>query len=191
MSQYRFYALIHVLSFYNQVISLKDLMTKRIFACFIILNLLLSCTNNESKKGAEQILQGDITREKIQKNLINSNSNIFDNKWPVQFMIDAKSFELTLKALNSISNCKLLADFDNHEVSPANVHSWNAKMVLFKDTINVSKMTYTDWEYPIYSFEWEESFDDVKLDSKIRKIEITLVKYQIKYKLVDYLKGPI
>ena len=170
------------------IAKLKDKMLKRILAYFIILNSLLGCNNIVSKKNDEPIIQGDITREKIQRNSIDSDANIFNNKWPVQFMIDAKSFEPTLNALNSISKCKIITDFTNHEITPANVHSWNAKMILFNDTIDVSKMTYSDWKLPIYSFGWEESFNNVKSDSKIKRIENALEEYQIKYKLVDYLK---
>jgi len=164
-------------------------MTKRILIYFIILIPFLGCNHTTSKKNKEPTLQGEFTREKIQNNSIGSDANIFNDKWPVQFMIDAKSFEPTLNALNSISKCEIIADFNNHEISPANVHSWNTKMVLFNDTVNVSKMTYSDWELPIYSFDWEESFDDVKTDSKIKKIENAFKQHQIKYKLVDYLKN--
>ena len=163
-------------------------MPKRLLAYFVILIPFLGCNIVISKENNDPILQGDITREKIQKNSIDSSANIFDNKWPVQFMIDAKSFEPTLNALNSISKCEIIADFTNHEISPANVHSWNAKMVLFNDTVSVSKMTYSDWNLPIYSFDWEESFDNVKTDSKIKKIESAFKQHKIEYMLVDYLK---
>ena len=162
-------------------------MLRTILSYLIIITCFFGCYNS-SKKGLEIGLQGDETRGKIQKNLINSNANIFNNKWPVQFMIDSDSFEPTINALNSISECKFISDFTNHEVSPANVHSWSAKMILFKDTINVSKMTYSEWKLPIFSFNWQESFDDVKVDSKIKKIENALKQNRIKYTLIDYLK---
>lgn len=163
-------------------------MSRRILLYLIIIMTCSYGCYNSSKKEIEQGLQGDTTREKIQKKLINSDTNIFKDKWPVQFMIDADSFEPTIDALNSISECKFISDFMNHEISPANVHSWNAKMVLFRDTINISKMTYSDWKGPIFSFNFEESFDDVKADSKIKKIENALKQNRIEYTLIDYLK---
>ena len=163
-------------------------MTKSIVAYVILLIALSGCKNSVTNKNNEPSLQGDITREKIQNNSIDSNANIFNNTWPVQFSINAKSFDPTVNALNSISTCELISDFANHEISPADVHSWKAQMILFKDTVSVSKMTYFDWKLPIYSFDWEESFENVQADSKIKKIENALTQHHIEYKLIDYLK---
>ncbi len=163
-------------------------MNPRTLAILILATMLLGCSSKNSKQGTDPNLQGDETRDKIQNNKMNVGLNIFDNKWPVQFMIDAENLELTISALNTISECVMITDFVNHEISPAEVHSWKAKMKLFNDTINISKMTHSDWELPIYSFNWEESFDQVKSDSKIEKIELALYQNKIEYTLVDYLK---
>ena len=114
--------------------------------------------------------------------------NIFDDVWPVQFSIDAASFDSTLEALNTISECVLVKEFGNLEISPADVHTWETQMTLFGDTIRVSRMEHETWPLPIFSFNWRESFEDVKNDSKIEKIESALVKGNIKYTLINYLK---
>ena len=163
-------------------------MKNKIVAILIIVTTISACQNT-SKKGADISLQGDITRERIQNNEVYGAMNIYDNKWPVQFMIETEDFGHTVKTLNSVSNCVLITEFENHEISPADVHCWEAKMILFNDTVKVSKMTHTDWELPIYSFNWKESFEQVKSDSKIEDIERTLNQNQIKYTLVDYLKN--
>jgi hypothetical protein len=164
-------------------------MKKIIIATFIVIGIISGCGNKTSKQEIGVELQGDETRSRIKSNAVYKGMNIFDNKWPVQFIIKADDFNTTVQALNSITNCILITEFENHEISPADVHSWEAKMIAFNDTIEVSKMTYTEWEYPIYSFDWEESFEQVKSDSKIEKIERILSQNKIKYTLVDYLKN--
>ena len=149
---------------------------------FIIVTSISGC-----KRSTNVVLQGDLTRERILNNEIYGRRNIFNDNWHVQFMIDAEDFGPTVNAINSITKCVLLNDFDNHEISPADVHCWEAKMILFNDTVKVSKMAYKDWELPIYSFNWKESFKQVKTDSRVEAIERTLYQNQIKYTLVDYL----
>ena len=156
---------------------------KQIIGYFLLLFTLISCT----KEMLGQDLQGDITRERIRNNEMISERNIFDGVWPVQFSIKAASFDSTLQALNSISTCILVEEFGNHEISPAKVHSWETQMTLLGDTIRVSRLEHETWALPIFFFNWRESFEDVKKDSKIEKIESALVKGNIKYTLIDYL----
>lgn len=155
----------------------------KIIRCFLLLFILISCT----KQIVGQDLQGDITRERIRNNEMNSERNIFDNVWPVQFSMEAASFDSTLQALNAISPCVLIEEFGNHDISPAKVHSWETQMTLLGDTIRVSRMEHETWALPIFFFNWRESFEEVKKDSKIEKIETALVKGNIKYTLIDYL----
>ena len=155
----------------------------KITGYLLLLFTLISCT----KQAAGQNLQGDITRERIRNNEMNSERNIFDDVWPVQFSIKAASFDSTLQALNSISTCVLLEEFGNHDISPAKVHSWETQMTLLGDTIRVSRLEHETWALPIFFFNWRESFEDVKKDSKIERIETALVKGNIKYTLIDYL----
>ena len=155
----------------------------KITGYLLLLFTLISCT----KQAVGQNLQGDITRERIRNNEMNSERNIFDDVWPVQFSIKAASFDSTLQALNSISTCVLLEEFGNHDISPAKVHSWETQMTLLGDTIRVSRLEHETWALPIFFFNWRESFEDVKKDSKIERIETALVKGNIKYTLIDYL----
>lgn len=160
----------------------------RILLILLFTTLAFGCFDNKSKQGTNFILPGDATRERIIKNEIYAGMNIFDNHWPVEFMISTADFETTINALNTISECTLITEFADHTVSPAGVHRWKAKMRLFNDTVEVSKMTYFDWEHPMFSFKWTETFDQVKSGSKIKEIELALYRNEINYNLADYLK---
>ncbi len=114
-----------------------------------------------------------------------TNIPIKEKRWYVQFAIDTYCQDSIISALGDF-NCKLLKKPLKTEITSAQVHCFEGKILILKDTIVLKKQEYKDWKTPIFYFDWNESLADSKNNSTIKQLNNSLNSYGLEVKMIDY-----
>lgn len=136
----------------------------KIFNLFVICISLISCNYSNTQK---------------------SKNTTKDKRWYVQFAIDTRNQDSIISALKDF-NCELVENLVKTEITSSEVHCFEGKMLLYKDTVILKKQEYKDWKTPIYYFDYNESFTASKNNSNIKKLDKSLKSYGLRVKLIDY-----
>jgi hypothetical protein len=102
--------------------------------------------------------------------------------WAVQFIMHTHNESLILETLNA----QLAKEWDEPEVSSANVYSYKNVLIYEEKSYSFSRSEYSGWDTPMYAFNMQEPLDKIDLDSLIKKTDKKLKVSFEKYAMVNY-----
>ena len=106
--------------------------------------------------------------------------------WCVQFSVETGSGKFLEKELGKYIEVKLIKEPEYVETSPADVKCYEGEIEIEGKTLRLSKQTYKGWNSPSLYFNWQESVDEMKNNSTIKKIDKALSNCVFKHVLIDY-----
>jgi hypothetical protein len=106
--------------------------------------------------------------------------------WPVQFSIRTMNEQLIINAINNSIACKMIRALETTQVSAAGLICAEGEMQVGNVKVKLMKHEHEDWSSPLYYFDWIESIEEMKRDSKVHKILTALRSDKLDVNLVEY-----
>lgn len=106
--------------------------------------------------------------------------------WCVQFNVETGSGKFLEKELGKYVEVRLIKELEYVETSPANVKCYEGEIEIEGKRLLLKKQTYKGWNSPSLYFNWQESVEEMKNNSIIKKIDKALSTCVFKHVLTDY-----